>query len=319
MGQPHATCRPRSAPRGPVATGQPVCYVALHRLRGMAEDVHLAPRDKRDALAFLCGAHVATEESGCPAYAWDDWYAVPIAPGRTVQEVARYLAGKGIHDGPYHGALTGFTGREIRGSGAGTLKPGQRPAARRTAARKAEEKTGNSAELLQRVFGGRAAVWLATVRRQEMVAYPLPTDWDASMVKEWHRLNKMESLFHAVYCCVRQHIVDMQRLLLEGRPCNMGHLAWWTESERIIGEWVREALSPKPKDGPGKRHRVRPEAPEPPYHPPAARWRLQLPTSLTSRDDRCLSPRCTTDVLLVPAPKEKKDPDGVAGMNWVGR
>lgn len=229
---------PKRKVRGPVATGSSICYVALHRLKGEQGDIDQCPKDRRAAIAFLDGTHIETEPSGNEHFRWLDWYAIPIQDGYSINDIARYLKSKNIHDGPYHGA-----GRVLQSTGSGA-KPKHKPT---TEARfKAMEKAGFPSDLLYHLFGDRqATVWLDRADKQEMRDYPLPACWDDDKVKEWFKLNKMNPRFHAIYCVVRQEVCRLQREMMTGQPYDELLLIWWQEREAIIARWIEATLNRK--------------------------------------------------------------------------
>ncbi len=106
------------------------CFVCIHRRDGGLEDIHLVGRDKREFLVKVHAVFYGTEcanahldesgrKAGGRAWAWDDWYRIPIPAGQTLTDILAQCRYAGIYDGPHWSA----GGLELPAAGQ-TKKPG---------------------------------------------------------------------------------------------------------------------------------------------------------------------------------------------------
>lgn len=268
---------------GPREEGRKSVFVCLHRNGAEGETSAAKKKQIRYIVEKLSGIFVKTErsdrvkggwvddreselnarESVKTPYLWQDWYRIPVKPGKTVDDMARMLHAEQIFDGPYWGM-----GRECMAAGQGTAEQTRAIRVRKQSEqrRHAEgtQKGFNLPILMNRLFGDCSVARLDKFPRAESVwdSFTDEQNWLEAGFKrsDWFWIVERQPAFQQVWAAVSA-IVDSDHIqravptlhawireVLEGMPTPVGLLisALRSEANRTEGfgkEAVRFAIA----------------------------------------------------------------------------
>ncbi len=222
------------------------CSLRVDRKRGGENEPERIPPDWLHILQLL-GAQPVGTEAALPlsGVLWHDWWRVPIAAGKTFDDVARLLRSRGLTDIHFGTDHNGIASRVSPiASGAGPEAPGKYAAIRKAAV-KEEKRAGFAGALLCTLFGDK---WMAVVASLPIAikgdfqdSFSVPTGMEKRFqpVALWNYCCDRLDVFPAVYRELRRKANASQDRAELGEDVTTELLAAYA-SLATLERWVRE-------------------------------------------------------------------------------